>query len=64
MEREYRELEAMPELIARVVDDLETIDSLARGFAPSSTVLFLGPHVGYPVARRCAQAQGMGYLHA
>jgi glucosamine--fructose-6-phosphate aminotransferase (isomerizing) len=50
VEREYRELEAMPELVARVLDDLEPIAELARGFALSSTVLFLGRHVGYPVA--------------
>jgi hypothetical protein len=31
-------------------DDLEPIAELARRFALSSTVLFLGRHVGYPVA--------------
>ena len=40
----------MPELVARVLDDLEPIAELARGLALSSTVLFLGRHVGYPVA--------------
>jgi glucosamine--fructose-6-phosphate aminotransferase (isomerizing) len=62
--REYREFEAMPELVARVLDDLEPIAELARGFALSSTVLFLGRHVGYPgCPGGCAQAQGTG-LHA
>ena len=52
VEREYRELEAIPALVARVLEDLEPIAELARGFALSSTVLFLGRHVGYPVANR------------
>jgi glucosamine--fructose-6-phosphate aminotransferase (isomerizing) len=63
--REYRELEAMPELIARVLDDLEPIAELARGFALSSTVLFLGRHVGYPVALEGAlKLKELAYMHA
>ena len=63
--REYRELEAMPELVARVL----ATDGTGRArwpseFAQSQTVLFLGRHVGYPGrARRRAQAQGTG-VHA
>jgi glucosamine--fructose-6-phosphate aminotransferase (isomerizing) len=63
--REYRELEAMPELIARVLDDLEPIAELAREFALSSTVLFLGRHVGYPVALEGAlKLKELAYMHA
>ncbi len=63
--REYRELEAMPELVARVLDDLEPIAELARGFALSSTVLFLGRHVGYPVALEGAlKLKELAYMHA
>ena len=63
--REYRELEAMPELIARVLEDLEPIAELARGFALSSTVLFLGRHVGYPVALEGAlKLKELAYMHA
>ena len=40
----------MPELVSQVLDDLEPIAELGRGFALFSMVLFLGPHVGYPVA--------------
>jgi glutamine---fructose-6-phosphate transaminase (isomerizing) len=65
VEREYRELEAMPELIARVLDDLEYIAELARGFARSKTVLFLGRHVGYPVALEGAlKLKELAYIHA
>jgi glutamine---fructose-6-phosphate transaminase (isomerizing) len=65
VEREYRELEAMPELVARVLDDLEAIAELARRFALSSTVLFLGRHVGYPVALEGAlKLKELAYMHA
>ena len=65
VEREYRELEAIPELVARVLDDLEPIIELARGFALSSTVLFLGRHVGYPVALEGAlKLKELAYIHA
>ena len=65
VEREYRELESMPELISRVLDDLEPIAELARRFAPSSTVLFLGRHVGYPVALEGAlKLKELAYMHA
>jgi glucosamine--fructose-6-phosphate aminotransferase (isomerizing) len=65
VEREYRELEAIPALVARVLEDLEPIAELARGFALSSTVLFLGRHVGYPVALEGAlKLKELAYLHA
>jgi glucosamine--fructose-6-phosphate aminotransferase (isomerizing) len=65
VEREYRELEAMPELVARVLDDLESIAELARAFAMSPTVLFLGRHVGYPVALEGAlKLKELAYMHA
>ena len=65
VEREYRELESMPELISRVLEDLEPIAELARRFAPSSTVLFLGRHVGYPVALEGAlKLKELAYMHA
>ena len=65
VEREYRELESMPELISRVLDDLEPIAELGRGFALSSTVLFLGRHVGYPVALEGAlKLKELAYMHA
>src|SRR6476660_2426048 len=63
--REYRELEAMPELIAQVIAEMEPIAALARGFALSSTVLFLGRHVGYPVALEGAlKLKELAYMHA
>ena len=63
--REYRELEAMPDLVARVLETVEPVSALAREFALSSTVLFLGRHVGYPVALEGAlKLKELAYMHA
>jgi glucosamine--fructose-6-phosphate aminotransferase (isomerizing) len=65
VEREYHELEAMPELVARVLTCMEPVAELARRFASSSTVLFLGRHVGYPVALEGAlKLKELAYMHA
>ena len=65
VEREYRELEAMPELVARVLATIEPVAALAHRFAQSSTVLFLGRHVGYPVALEGAlKLKELAYMHA
>ena len=65
VEREYRELEAMPDLVARVLAAVEPVAALAHRFAQSSTVLFLGRHVGYPVALEGAlKLKELAYMHA
>ncbi len=65
VEREYRELEAMPDLVARVIATMEPVAALAYQFAQSSTVLFLGRHVGYPVALEGAlKLKELAYMHA
>ena len=65
VEREYRELEAMPELVARVIADIAPVAALARRFAQASTILFLGRHVGYPVALEGAlKLKELAYMHA
>jgi glucosamine--fructose-6-phosphate aminotransferase (isomerizing) len=63
--RDYRELEAMPDLVARVLEMVEPVVALAHRFAESSTVLFLGRHVGYPVALEGAlKLKELAYMHA
>ena len=63
--REFSELEAMPDLIARVLTCMEPVTALAHRFASSSTVLFLGRHVGYPVALEGAlKLKELAYMHA
>ncbi len=65
VEREYRELEAMPDLVARMLATIGPVADLAYRFARSSTVLFLGRHVGYPVALEGAlKLKELAYMHA
>jgi glucosamine--fructose-6-phosphate aminotransferase (isomerizing) len=66
VEREYRALETMPDLIARVLETAaEPVSALAHQFAQSQTVLFLGRHVGYPVALEGAlKLKELAYMHA
>jgi glutamine---fructose-6-phosphate transaminase (isomerizing) len=65
VEREYRELEAMPDLVARVIASMQPVADLAYRFAQSTTVLFLGRHVGYPVALEGAlKLKELAYMHA
>ena len=63
--REYADLEAMPNLVSRVLETVEPVRALARELASSSTVLFLGRHVGYPVALEGAlKLKELAYMHA
>jgi glucosamine--fructose-6-phosphate aminotransferase (isomerizing) len=65
VEREYRELESMPDLVAEVLRHLDHVAELGRQFARSSAVLFLGRHVGYPVALEGAlKLKELAYMHA
>lgn len=63
--REYADLAAMPDLVARVLETVESVRELARKFAQSPAVLFLGRHVGYPVALEGAlKLKELAYMHA
>ena len=63
--REYRELESMPALVEQVLGRLGPVAELGRQFAQSPTVLFLGRHVGYPVALEGAlKLKELAYMHA
>jgi len=62
---QFAELEAMPAAVARVLETVEPVRALARELAPSSAVLFLGRHVGYPVALEGAlKLKELAYMHA
>ena len=55
----------MPALVEQVLGHLETVAELGRRFADSPTVLFLGRHVGYPVALEGAlKLKELAYMHA
>jgi glucosamine--fructose-6-phosphate aminotransferase (isomerizing) len=63
--REFAELEAMPDAVARVLASIEQTRALGRSFADSKAVLFLGRHVGYPVALEGAlKLKELAYMHA
>jgi len=65
VEREYHDLESMPDLVKQVLAHLDTVAELAGRFADSPTVLFLGRHVGYPVALEGAlKLKELAYMHA
>ena len=65
VEREYHELESMPGLVARVIAEIAPVAALAHRFAQASTILFLGRHVGYPVALEGAlKLKELAYMHA
>ncbi|WP_460774475.1 glutamine--fructose-6-phosphate transaminase (isomerizing) [Microbacterium sp. GXF7504] len=61
-----RELEAIPEKIQRVLDgESDHIAQLSHWMADTRSVLFLGRHVGYPIALEGAlKLKEITYIHA
>ena len=63
--REYEVLCTAPDAIAEVLKSVEPVRELARDIADSRTVLFLGRHIGYPVALEGAlKLKELAYMHA
>jgi glucosamine--fructose-6-phosphate aminotransferase (isomerizing) len=59
------ELEAMPAAVQRVLDEAQPVLDLAAEFKDEPSVLFLGRHVGYPVALEGAlKLKELAYIHA
>ncbi|ASU85629.1 glutamine--fructose-6-phosphate transaminase (isomerizing) [Nocardiopsis gilva YIM 90087] len=59
------QLANMPEQVERVLATVEPVRNLARTLSDASTVLFLGRHVGYPVALEGAlKLKELAYMHA
>jgi glucosamine--fructose-6-phosphate aminotransferase (isomerizing) len=59
------ELEQMPALLQRVLDESGPVHELARELSSSRSVLFLGRHAGYPVALEGAlKLKELAYIHA
>jgi glucosamine--fructose-6-phosphate aminotransferase (isomerizing) len=60
-----RELAGMPDAIGSVLDGIDSVLKLAADFADEPSVLFLGRHVGYPVALEGAlKLKELAYIHA
>ncbi|WP_300343409.1 glutamine--fructose-6-phosphate transaminase (isomerizing) [Nesterenkonia sp.] len=59
------DLHSVPGKIQQILDDAEQIKALARQMADTPSVLFLGRHVGYPVALEGAlKLKELAYIHA
>lgn len=60
-----RELARIGDEVERVLATMEPVRALARSLAHKDTVLFLGRHVGYPVALEGAlKLKELAYMHA
>ena len=59
------ELNRLPDKVGRVLEQTEPVRELGRSLAGANTVLFLGRHVGYPVALEGAlKLKELAYIHA
>jgi glutamine---fructose-6-phosphate transaminase (isomerizing) len=59
------QLQKMPELVAQTLRTIEPVRALARELVDAKAVLFLGRHVGYPVALEGAlKLKELAYMHA
>ncbi|MFB7501157.1 glutamine--fructose-6-phosphate transaminase (isomerizing) [Streptomyces sp. NPDC056161] len=60
-----RDLSRIAGAVERVLETMEPVRALARTLASKDTVLFLGRHVGYPVALEGAlKLKELAYMHA
>ncbi len=60
-----RQLEVTPALIQRTLDAMDELRALAREIAHTPSILFIGRHVGYPVALEGAlKLKELAYMHA
>ncbi|GGO83585.1 glutamine--fructose-6-phosphate transaminase (isomerizing) [Wenjunlia tyrosinilytica] len=60
-----RELSDISKQVEQVLDTMEPVRELARSLKDKNTVLFLGRHVGYPVALEGAlKLKELAYMHA
>jgi glucosamine--fructose-6-phosphate aminotransferase (isomerizing) len=63
--REFAELEAIPAAVAQVLSTVDQVRELGRELADAKVVLFLGRHVGFPVALEGAlKLKELAYMHA
>ena len=59
------DLANMPQAVDLVLDTTEPVRDIAREYANATTILFLGRHVGYPVAMEGAlKLKELAYMHA
>jgi glucosamine--fructose-6-phosphate aminotransferase (isomerizing) len=62
---QVEELEALPGKLSQVIADAGRVSELAKWMADTRSVLFLGRHVGYPIALEGAlKLKELAYIHA
>ncbi|MDR7279411.1 glutamine--fructose-6-phosphate transaminase (isomerizing) [Catenuloplanes atrovinosus] len=60
-----QQLQEMPDKLRTVLESMEPVRKLARDLASAQQVLFIGRHVGYPVALEGAlKLKELAYMHA
>jgi glucosamine--fructose-6-phosphate aminotransferase (isomerizing) len=65
IQREYELLTQMPDAIATTLTLMDPVRKLAQDISKSKAVLFLGRHVGYPIALEGAlKLKELAYMHA
>jgi len=65
LEKQLAELQAVPEKLASVLEQSERVGELAHWMSDTRSVLFLGRHVGYPIALEGAlKLKELAYIHA
>ena len=63
--RDFADLAAMPEAVAQTLEGMDQVREIAAGLSDAKAVLFLGRHVGYPVALEGAlKLKELAYMHA
>ena len=61
----YNEMLELPAKLEQILETVEPLRELTRKFADKDTVLFLGRHVGFPVALEGAlKLKELAYIHA
>lgn len=59
------EIADLPDKVEQVLETVEPLRTLTRGFKDATSVLFLGRHVGYPTALEGAlKLKELAYMHA
>jgi glutamine---fructose-6-phosphate transaminase (isomerizing) len=63
--REFAELSSVPALVDKAIESMDSVRALGASIAVSKAVLFLGRHVGFPVALEGAlKLKELAYMHA
>lgn len=61
----FEEMSELPAKIEQILETVEPLRELTRGFKEATSVLFLGRHVGFPVALEGAlKLKELAYMHA